>query len=261
MLQAQNITYKIGGKSLLQDVSTTFEPGKLSLIIGPNGAGKSTLVKVLCKQLKPAHGEVLFERKPLMAYSDLELGQRRAVLSQNVELAFPLNVWEVVMMGRYPHFRIKPTAKDEQACEEAMRYFDVWDLAERNYLTLSGGEKQRVQFARVMTQIWYPVPGQCRYLIMDEPLSFLDVHYRFQFMHQVRQLLQQQPDLVVVGVVHDLNLAAKFADKLVLIHQGVILAEGTKWEVLTAAHVEAAYRLTPVVMAEKEQDRLYLFFE
>ncbi|GAB2531484.1 heme ABC transporter ATP-binding protein [Rufibacter soli] len=261
MLQAENITYKIGSKTLLKDVSTTFEPGKLSLIIGPNGAGKSTLVKVLCKQLKPAHGEVLLEGKNLRAYSDLELGQRRAVLSQNVDLAFPLTVWEVVMMGRYPHFSVKPTAKDEHACLEAMRFFDVWDLAERNYLTLSGGEKQRVQFARVMTQIWYPVPGQNRYLIMDEPLSFLDVHYQFQFMHQVQDLLRQQPDLVVVGVVHDLNLAAKFADKIVLIHQGGLLAEGTKWDVLTAATIKTAYRLTPVVMAEKEKDRLYLFFE
>jgi iron complex transport system ATP-binding protein len=261
MLQAQNITYAIGSKTLLQDVSATFEPGKLTLILGPNGAGKSTLVKVLCKQLKPAHGEVLLEGQNLRAYSDLELGQRRAVLSQNVDLAFPLNVWEVAMMGRYPHFSIKPTAKDEQACQEAMHYFDVWDLAERNYLTLSGGEKQRVQFARVMAQIWYPVPGQHRYLIMDEPLSFLDVHYQFQFMHQIQDLLRQQPDLVVVGVVHDLNLAAKFADKIVLIHGGQVLAHGSKWDVLSPANVETAYRLTPVVMAEKEKDRLYLFFE
>ncbi|WP_210486211.1 heme ABC transporter ATP-binding protein [Rufibacter aurantiacus] len=261
MLSAQNITYQIGGKTLLQDVSTTFEPGKLSLIIGPNGAGKSTLVKVLCKQLKPAQGTVLLEDKPLTVFSDLELGKRRAVLSQNVDLAFPLNVWEVVMMGRYPHFSIKPTYKDEQACEEAMRYFEVWDIADRNYLTLSGGEKQRVQFARVMAQIWYPVPDQFRYLIMDEPLSFLDVHYQFQFMHQVKDLLRQHQDLVVVGVVHDLNLAAKFSDKIVLIHHGRVLAEGSKWDVLTPANIEAAYRLTPVVMAEEEKDSLYLFFE
>ncbi|QHL89146.1 heme ABC transporter ATP-binding protein [Nibribacter ruber] len=261
MLQAENITYAIGSKTLLQDVSTTFEPGKLTLILGPNGAGKSTLVKVLCKQLKPAHGEVLLEGKNLKAYSDLELGQRRAVLSQNVDLAFPLNVWEVVMMGRYPHFSIKPSAKDEQACQEAMHYFDVWELAERNYLTLSGGEKQRVQFARVMTQIWYPVSGQNRYLIMDEPLSFLDVHYQFQFMHQVQDLLRQQPDLVVVGVVHDLNLAAKFADKIILIHGGKVLAQGSKWDVLSAANVETAYRLRPVVMADQAKDSLYLFFE
>lgn len=164
------------------------------------------------------------------------------------------------MMGRYPHFTVKPTKADEQACEDAMRFFDVLDFAERNYMTLSGGEKQRVHFARVMAQIWYPVKGSCRYLIMDEPLTFLDVYYQYQFMHKVVEILQSD-DIVVVGVVHDLNLAARFADKLILINNGKILAEGVKEEVLTTENIKTAYRLNPVLITDKEKGLLNLFFE
>jgi iron complex transport system ATP-binding protein len=258
MLSAKNTTYKIGNKTLLDDVSVEFEAGKLNLIIGPNGAGKSTLVKVLCHQLKPTVGCVFYDKKDANSHSISELAKIRAVLSQNIELAFPLKVSEVVMMGRYPHFTGQARDADKTACEEAMRYFDVFDMADRNYMTLSGGEKQRVHFARVVAQIWYPVPDTLRYLILDEPLTFLDVHYQFDFMHKIKKLLES-PDLVVVGVVHDLNLAAKFADKIVLLHQGKILASGDKNAVLTKEHIKMAYRLEPVFHREKEE--LYLFFD
>jgi iron complex transport system ATP-binding protein len=260
MLSATNITYKIGSKILLDDVSVIFEPGKLNLIIGPNGAGKSTLIKVLCNQVQPESGTILFGNKNINDYSTQKLGQIRSVLSQNIDLTFPLKVWEVVMMGRYPHFSVKPTERDEKACEEAMQFFDVLDLADRNYITLSGGEKQRVHFARVTAQIWYPVKDSCRYLIMDEPLTFLDVYYQFQFMHKIVELLKTN-DIVVIGVVHDLNLTAKFADKIVLINQGKILAEGNKKEVFTKANIKTAYHLNPVIVTDEEKDLLYLFFD
>src|SRR6185295_15517836 len=136
-----------------------------------------------------------------------------------IEIAFPLKVWEVVMMGRYPHFTTQPGSRDEQAVEEAMRYFEVWPMAERDYITLSGGEKQRVNFARVLSQVWYPQPGQMRYLLLDEPLTFLDVNYQYQFMHKL-QALTEKNDLVIVGVVHDLNLAIRFADTVLLLNEG-----------------------------------------
>ncbi len=257
MLSTRNITYRIDNKILLDDVSVDFEAGKLNLIIGPNGAGKSTLIKVICNQLQPQHGSVLYEGRNSKTISLPEIARIRAVLSQSIELAFPLNVSEVVMMGRYPHFTGKPSAKDEAACEEAMDYFDVLDLADRNYLTLSGGEKQRVNFARVLSQIWYPVKDTCRYLILDEPLTFLDVHYQFDFMHKIIELLKGN-DMLVIGVVHDLNLAAKFADKIVLLHHGKVLAAGSKYEVLKKETIKTAYQLEPVIHIER--DNMYLFF-
>ncbi len=260
MLSAENITCTVGSKKLLEDVSVRFEPGKLHLIIGPNGAGKSTLIKVLCKQLNPAEGKVFYSGKEVGTYSDAQLAEVRSVLSQNIELSFPLKVWEVVLMGRYPHFNGKPKAADETACKEAMDFFDVTDLADRNYMTLSGGEKQRVHFARVAAQVWFPAEGKARYLLLDEPLTFLDVHYQFQFMNKITEMLGKG-DLVVVGVVHDLNLAAKFADTIVLLNKGKLMAAGSKKEVLTKDNIRAAYRLEPVIVEEKDGKGTYLFFQ
>ncbi len=130
MIQANDITYSIGSKTILDTVSVTFVPGKINLVLGPNGAGKSTLVKVLCNQLKPQHGTVFYGGIDIRNTTAAALAKIRAVLSQNTELAFPLKVKEVVMMGRYPHFQINPTENDEKACHLAMRFFDVETLAD-----------------------------------------------------------------------------------------------------------------------------------
>jgi len=258
MIAIKNITYKIGKKFLLEDVSVDFEAGKLNLIIGPNGAGKSTLTKIISNQIKPSEGQVYYANKNSLSIALTELARIRSVLSQNIDLTFPLKVNEVVMMGRYPHFVGKPTRKDEIACEEAMRFFDVLDMANRNYMTLSGGEKQRVHFARVVAQIWCPIKDSCRYLLLDEPLTFLDVRYQFNFMHKVLELLKNT-DICVIGVVHDLNLAAKFADKILLLNNGKVLAAGSKWEVLSKENIRIAYQLEPIIHIKNES--MHLFFE
>lgn len=172
MLSVQNIHYKIGNKVLLDNVSVDFHSKKINIIIGPNGAGKSTLIKIICQQLRPNSGTILYDNKNSYQITLSELSRIRAVLSQNIEVAFPITVKEVVMMGRYPHFTSKPSKKDIEACEETMTFFDVLIMADRNYMTLSGGEKQRVQFARVLAQIWYPIENSHRYLLLDEPLTF-----------------------------------------------------------------------------------------
>ncbi|MCC7195566.1 MAG: heme ABC transporter ATP-binding protein [Gemmatimonadaceae bacterium] len=259
MLTGTDLSFSIEHARLLDGVSVTFEPGKLSLVIGPNGAGKSTLVKVLSRQLEPQSGVVRYDDRPLAGWSERDLARARAVLSQNVELAFPLRVWEVVLMGRYPHFTGAPGAADERACEEAMRYFDVLDWGARNYLTLSGGERQRVQFARVMAQIWDSTPGAHRWLLLDEPLTFLDIRYQFDFLRRIRELLNAG-DLVVMGVVHDLNLAARFADHLVILSHGRVMASGAPAEVLQADTVEAAFGIRPTVQ-RGEAGGIHLLFE
>ena len=273
MLEAKDITFRVGNTALISDMSVKFEPGRLHLIIGPNGAGKSSLVKVLARLLRPHNGTVEYEGADVRHASEAELAKRRAVLSQAVEVAFPLTVREVVMMGRYPHFGGRPGVVDEKVVDELMEFFDVTEFAARNYQTLSGGERQRVNFARVLAQLWHD--GQsasaaatpdshathmsCRYLFLDEPLTFLDIRHQIEFMKKVR-VFTDAPDVVTVGVVHDLNLAARFADQIVMLNDGRVVAAGEPAEVLTAERIRDVFGVEPTFVPV-EQSGLHLIFD
>lgn len=271
MLEASNITFRVGHRALISEVSVSFAPGKFHLIIGPNGAGKSTLIKVLARLLRPQNGKVEYEGADVHQQSESDLAKRRAVLSQAIEVAFPLTVREVVMMGRYPHFGGRPGPIDEKITDELMEFFDVTEFSERNYQTLSGGERQRVNFARVLAQLWransgsLPVsdspstPSPCRYLFLDEPLTFLDIHHQIAFMKKVRGFADA-PDVVTVGVVHDLNLAARFADQIVLLNHGRVVATGTAAEVLTTERIRDVFGVEPTFVPVK-QSGVHLIFD
>ena len=271
MLEASDITFRVGNRALISEVSISYAPGRLHLIIGPNGAGKSTLIKVLARLLRPHTGKVEYEGIDVHQRSESDLAKRRAVLSQAVEVAFPLTVREVVMMGRYPHFGGPPGPIDEKITDELMEFFDVTEFSERNYQTLSGGERQRVNFARVLAQLWrdgsnsLPVPGSprapssCRYLFLDEPLTFLDIRHQIAFMKKVRGFTDA-PDVVTVGVVHDLNLAARFADQIVLLNHGRVVATGTAVEVLTTERIRDVFGVEPTFVPVK-QSGVHLIFD
>jgi len=243
MLEARDITFRVGDKTLLSGVSVKFEPGRLHLVIGPNGAGKTTLIKVLARLLRPHEGNVLYEGADVQRAGEADLARRRAVLSQAVEVAFPLSVREVVMMGRHPHFGSRPGAADEKIVDELLEFFDVTEFAGRNYQTLSGGERQRANFARVLAQLWRPGVA-CRYLFLDEPLTFLDVRHQIDFMKKVRAFADAS-DVVAVGVVHDLNLAARFADQIVLLDHGRVTASGAPADVLTRERIREVFGVEP----------------
>jgi iron complex transport system ATP-binding protein len=271
MLEASNITFRVGNRALISEVSARFAPGRLHLIVGPNGAGKSTLIKVLARLLRPDTGKVEYEGTDVHKESEFDLAKRRAVLSQAVEVAFPLTVREVVMMGRYPHFGGRPGPMDEKITDQMMEYFDVTEFSARNYQTLSGGERQRVNFARVLAQLWRAGTGSstvagahstfssCRYLFLDEPLTFLDIRHQIEFMKKVRGF-SDASDVVTVGVVHDLNLAARFADQIVLLKDGHVAATGTAAEVLTADHIRDVFGVEPTFVPVK-QASVHLIFD
>jgi iron complex transport system ATP-binding protein len=255
MLQANNVTFRVGHKPLISDISLSLAPGQLHLIIGPNGAGKSTLIKVLARLLRPQIGRIEYEGADIGGASEADLARRRAVLSQAVEVAFPLTVREVVMMGRYPHFGGRPGPVDEQIVDDLMAFFDVTEFSGRDYQTLSGGERQRVNFARVLAQLWRLTPGSlaangsssksvCRFLFLDEPLTFLDIRHQIDFMKKVRNFTNA-PDVLTVGVVHDLNLAARFADQIVLLSEGQVVAVGSAADVLTLENISRVFGVQP----------------
>ena len=267
MLQANNVTFCIGHKRLIEDITVSFAPGKLHLIIGPNGAGKSTLIKVLARLLRPQDGSVQYGGVNVSEAREAELAKHRAVLSQAIEVAFPLTVREVVMMGRYPHFGGRPGAADERIVDEVMSHFDVTEFSARDYQTLSGGERQRVNFARVLAQLWREDGGTrsengsspCRYLFLDEPLTFLDIRHQIDFMKKVRAFANAW-DVVTVGVVHDLNLAARFADQIVLLNHGRFVAGGSPADVLSADLIREAFGVEPSFVSTQHPG-LHLIFE
>jgi iron complex transport system ATP-binding protein len=262
MLQATNITFRVGDKALLSDISLSFAAGQLHLIIGPNGAGKSTLIKVLARLLRPQTGSVDYEGRDVGDASEANLARHRAVLSQAVEVAFPLTVREVVMMGRYPHFGGRPGPADEQVVDELMEFFDVTEFKDRDYQTLSGGERQRVNFARVLAQLWrlkHAPPRSngsslsCRFLFLDEPLTFLDIRHQIDFMKKVRNFTDAA-DVVTVGVVHDLNLAARFADQIILLDRGRVVGCGPPSHVLTQENIRNVFAVEPTFVPVKQSD-------
>lgn len=241
MLSISNTKYTIGHTHIINGISINFEPGKFHVIVGPNGSGKSTFLKIFSGEIKPQQGMVQYDNTPLLQLDKIALAQRRAVMSQQPELHFPLAVSEVVMMGRYPHFNYNPTKKDESICEAAMAKLEVTHFANRNYLTLSGGEKQRVQFARVLAQVWETPSAGSRYLFLDEPISSLDIHYQHQFLQIAKQLTSE--NIVLIAVLHDLNLSIQYADNMVFMKEGRIQANGKPADIITAELIHSVFNI------------------
>jgi iron complex transport system ATP-binding protein len=224
MLKIGGLRCLAGGKPVIQGITTEFAPGMLHVIVGPNGSGKSTFLKAFSGEWPLAGGEVFYDGASLRQLTRMELSRRRAVMSQLPELHFPLRVDDIVMMGRYPHFSFRPTRHDTAICRAAMERLSILSLAGRDYLTLSGGERQRVQFARALTQIWEPPDNGCRYLFLDEPVSSLDIRYQHQLLEQVRALVKEE--IVLIAILHDLNLALQYADRILFLKEGRVAAEG-----------------------------------
>lgn len=236
LLEAKQLSYHLQGHRLINHVSLQIASGEMVAIIGPNGAGKSTLLRLLTGYLAPSAGECRLLGKNLMDWKPQPLARTRAVMRQYSELAFPFSVSEVIRMGRTPYGE----TKCPQALQEVMIQTDCLPLAQRDYRALSGGEQQRVQLARALAQLWQPEPTP-RWLFLDEPTSALDLYHQQHTLRLLRQLTHQQP-LAVCCVLHDLNLAALYADRILLLAQGELVACGTPEQVLNSEILIQWYR-------------------
>ena len=244
MIEARAIGFAVGAKALLADVSLTLSAGELVAIVGPNGAGKSTLRRVLCGDAAPTAGEVWMDERPLGAWSLVERARARAVLPQDSTLNFPFTAFEVVLMGRTPHVRGAESARDYEIARAALVATEADHLTERLYPTLSGGERQRVQLARVLAQIWEPAAG-ARYLLLDEPTSNLDLAHQHSTLAVARRFARAGVGVLVI--LHDLNLAAQYADRIVMLKDGRVRAAGAPDAVLTAAVIRATFAVPVLV--------------
>ena len=246
MLRTENISFSIGKKQILKNVSATFLPGEFNMILGPNGSGKSSFLKIFSGEINKFQGTVLYDDKKIKELRKEELAKKRAVMSQQADLGFPLLVEEVVMMGRYPHFTFNPNKKDITICNAVIERMNLIEFKQRNYLTLSGGEKQRVQYARVLAQVWEKPTDGYRYLFLDEPLNSLDISYQHEFLQSAVELMKEHT--VLIAVMHDINLAAHYADNLFFLKEGELVVHGKPKEILTENIIEQVFNIKTTVI-------------
>ena len=233
---AQGLTHRYAraGRNAVDDVELAVPEGSLYAVIGPNGCGKTTLLRLLLGAVQPTSGTALYDGRAVEAWPRRELARRIGVVPQAEELVFPMTVRELVAMGRYPHlgpWRSEGPA-DRQAVDAALETCDAADLADRAFDTLSGGERQRVRIARALAQ-------EPETLVLDEPTGSLDIAHEMGIFELLRRLADR--GVTVLLVTHNLNVAARFADRLLLLHRGRVAAEGTPAEVLARAVLEPVY--------------------
>lgn len=237
-LIAQGLTYRRGARTLLQDVGLELRAGEVHAVIGPNGAGKSTLLRLLAGEIAPAHGTISLNGKPLALWSARERAHQRAVLPQQESLRFGFSAAEVVALGRLAA-RSGTSTQEHEIVTAALTAAEATTLAARLYPTLSGGERARVQFARVLAQVWTATPLGARYLLLDEPTASLDLAHQRSCLRTARTFAAQGNG--VLAILHDPNLALRHADRVTILCGGTVLASGAAQEVLTAENLRRTY--------------------
>ena len=248
-LRAEGVSLSIHHKRLLQSTDFCLEGGEIVAICGPNGAGKSSLLRLLSADIHASGGRVSLNDRPLASWAARARAQTLGVLSQQTHLNFAFSVEEVVTLGRTPH--ASGRLRDQQIVTAALRAVASDHLRVRCYTDLSGGEQQRVQLARVLAQLWEPSPHGERFLLLDEPTASLDLAHQALVLDVVKDFAAQ--GVGVCLVVHDLNLAARCADRLLLLREGDIVAAGSPVEVLTEATLQAVFDVKVQVLTHPQR--------
>ena len=243
MIRLEQVQFRLGSRQLLQPLDLQIPQGQVCGLIGHNGSGKSTLIKLLARQQPATGGRILLDGQDLASYSSREFARRVAYLPQQPATTDQLTVRELVRFGRQPwHGLLGRFGPDDQrAVARAMALTQIESYADRLVESLSGGERQRVWLAALIAQ-------QTRYLLLDEPTSALDVAHQVEVLALIRQL-SHELDLGVVLVLHDINMAARYCDRLVALREGALLRQGTPEELMTSATLADIYQLPMQVLA------------
>jgi len=235
-LRIDNLEFDYPGIPVLTDVTSTIKPGMLVAVTGTNGAGKSTFIKCLNRILEP-RGTIYLDGSDLNSFSRKGIAKRMAYLSQKFSHAFPVNVFDVVLTGRFPHREwCQKRAVDEAKVSEVLDMLHLTPLAFREFNQLSGGQQQKVLIARAIVQ-------EADVLLLDEPVSSLDIRHQLEVMDMAEKLAHNHGKSVVIAI-HDLNLASRYADKVIMLHKGSVYCEGAPQDVLTAQVIEQVYGVT-----------------
>ncbi len=240
MIKWNRVSFHKNSRLLLQDISVDLPAGQLTVILGPNGAGKSTFLRLCSKELQPTSGSIELHDRNLTTWSSEDLALFRGVLSQSLPMSFPIEVGELVLMGRYPHKKRQAMdQRDHDIVVKALASCHVQHLHERSTQFLSGGEMQRAQTARVLAQIWDEHDVHPRVLLLDEPTASLDPAYQHLCLLKARELAKQ--GVCVVAILHDLNLAARYADSIIFLKDGRLAGAGPKEEMLCESMLEQVF--------------------
>ena len=239
-VRTEDIELSYGTSRILNGISLEADHREFVGLLGPNGSGKSTFLRCVYRVLQPDAGAVFLDDEPVREMTYKESARKVAVLAQHNYYNFDFTVREVVMMGRSPHKKTlqRDTAEDLAIVEHSLETVHMRSFADRSFSTLSGGEQQRVILARALAQ-------QTPCLVLDEPTNHLDITYQLELMRIVKKL-----DVTVVAAVHDLNIAAMFCDRLYMLQEGKIVAEGTPEEVLTRERIEEIYHVKSEIVRD-----------
>ncbi len=255
-LEGRSLGLDRDGRRLLDDVSLRLAPGQLHVLLGANGAGKSTLLRLLAGELRPNRGTVELNGRALRNWTPRECACQRAVMSQFDALQADFQVADVVALGRYPCWR-QTVGEEAAVIDAALSAVDAGSLAARSYLSLSGGERRRVQLARSLAQLGGPLPPTLgnlpRYLLLDEPTAGLDLAHRHAALKLARALAAE--GLGVLAILHDPDLAMRYADQITLLSAGRVLAQGSPQQTLTTATLAAAYSIHAEFLPQPGSDR------
>ena len=234
-LKMENINFSYPGQPVLRNISCRFKPGRIHVILGPNGSGKTTLIDLMAGLSTPHDGQVQYDSVPLKALSKIALARKISLVSQNYDIRFPFSVEEVVLMGRHPYIDrfSRPSAKDHALAKEAMTLTGIAHMKDKKVTELSGGEKQRCVFARALCQNT-PV------LLLDEAFSNMDIHHTLHLLSILKQSTAKH-NKTIIAVLHDINLAAGWADTLLFLKSGRIIEQGPTDAVFTEETIKKVF--------------------
>lgn len=249
-LQVKNLDFQIGGTRILEQICLQVEDGEFVGLVGPNGCGKSTLLKNIYRTYKPGRGTIFLNDRDILDFSYKKMAGEMAVMAQENHVEFDFEVREMVMFGRYAKkkFLQGDSSADRKLCEKCLQEVGLSGYEHRSYLSLSGGEKQRVLLARVLMQ-------ESAFIVLDEPTNHLDVSYQYQIM----DILKGQ-DVTVFSSIHDLNLAALYCDRIIFLYQGKIVDYGTPEEVLTRENIREYFGIEAQVSTNPATGKQQIYY-
>ena len=246
-LQITDLVFNYGGVSgppILDSVCIALAPSKILSIVGPNGSGKSTLLKCIDRILKPQQGSILLDRKEIMKISRMEIAKKLGYVQQILSRGFPTTVFDTVLMGRRPHLGWHSGEEDEGKVWGVLDLLEIGDLALKYFGELSGGQQQKVLIARALAQ-------EAEVLLLDEPTSNLDIRHQIDVMDIIKDLVKKKMVSAIVAI-HDLNLASRYSDKIIMMKRGKVVAVGDPISVLTPDNIASVYGVETIVRTQSE---------